>query len=199
MQPSLLTGSAGRKPTQITDNEGVLIEYEAFLRKTAYKNSPIKTDDSFFDDSDMLSDYYLTVVYDQLSNTPLLSSRYYFDKTVIEKYLKGDLQSEPNLTYKGEKFNLHAYPSHTIFLADRLSGNTDHVIYKPNRSTIFALYYSEIVTRNKNCFLLLMVRQTEEDKQLKNYLQLGFERMGSTLHKGKAHHIIMADLKNANH
>ena len=38
-----------------------LITKEAFLRKLAYKNTTIKTDESFFDDSDMKSDYYLVI------------------------------------------------------------------------------------------------------------------------------------------
>ena len=52
-----------------------LIAKERLLRKLAYKNTPIKTDDSFFDDSDMRSDYYLLIVYDRRSKTPLLSAR----------------------------------------------------------------------------------------------------------------------------
>ncbi len=173
-----------------------LISHEAFLRRAAYKNTTIKTNESFFDDSDMKSEYYLVIVYDKTSNTPLLSARHYFDKSLIAKFLKGDNGLETELSYLGEKFNLDSYSDGEIFLADRLSGNISSLIYRQCRNRIFSLYYSEIVNNNKNCTLLLMVRKEKRDKQLSNYLNMGFTLLGSTLHKGKEHSIILRDLKH---
>lgn len=169
-----------------------LITKEAFLRRLAYKNTTIKTDDSFFDDSDMKSEYYLVVAYDKISGTPLLSARHYFDKSLIAKFLRGDNNPEINLS----TFNLDSYPDGKIFLADRLSGHISSSIYRKHRAGIFSLYYSEIVNNNKNCTLLLMVRKEKRDKQLSKYLNMGFTLIGSVLHKGKEHSIILRDLKS---
>ncbi len=174
-----------------------LVAQEAFLRKLAYKNTTIKTDASFFDDSDMKHDYYLVVVYDAISNTPLLSSRYYFDTPFIAKCLQGDNASKTVLVHKGKEFDLEGYDMGRIFLADRLSGNIGSSIYRYYRTHIFSLYYSEIVAANKNCSLLLMVREEKYNKQLAKYLRMGFDTIGTALHKGKQHHIILRDLNNA--
>jgi hypothetical protein len=40
-----------------------------------------------------------------------------------------------------------------------------------------------------------MVRKEKHNKQLSKYLKLGFVLMGSTIHKGKEHSIILGDLK----
>lgn len=196
MQPAILLADNTTKRQSLIKEEQVenLISYEAFLRKAAYKNTTIKTDESFFDDSDMKSEYYLVVVYDKTSCTPLLSARHYFDKAIISKLLKGDNDIEIELSYLGEKFNLDSYPEGYIFLADRLSGNISSSIYRKYRANIFSLYYSEIVNNNRNSSLLLMVRKEKSDKQLGKYLSLGFTIIGSTLHKGKVHSIILRDL-----
>lgn len=179
-----------RQP-KIKDSEfDNLIKHEAFLRREAYKNTTIQVTDSFFDDSDMKNEYYLVVVYDKTSNTPLLSSRHYFDKSIISKFLKG----ENNNVIDPEVFDMDKYEDGKIFLADRLSGNLSNEIYKKNRKDIFSLYYSEIVRENKDCTLLLMVRKEKEDQQLAKYLYLGFTIIGSAIHKGKEHHIIIRDL-----
>jgi len=130
------------------------------------------------------------VVYDKVSGTPLLSARHYFDKSLISKFLKGD----NNLEIEHSKFHLDNYPNGKVFLADRLSGNICSSIYRKYRADIFSLYYSEIVNSNKNCTLLLMVRKEKRDKQLSKYLSIGFTIIGSTLHKGKEHSIILRDL-----
>ena len=101
-----------------------LIIQESTLRKLAYKNTTIKTDESFFDDSDMQSDYYLIIVYDKKSNTPLLSARYYFDKSVIANCLKGD-DNEIVLT---DILNLNNFKQGELFLIDRMSGNKNNTV-----------------------------------------------------------------------
>jgi hypothetical protein len=195
----MLPPSAGTTRRALIKNElsDKLVEHEAFLRKKAYRNTTIKTDDSFFDDSDMTSEYSLVVVYDQSSDTALLSSRYYFNKPVIAKYLKGDSNSDAILTHKGEPFSLDAYKDGTIFLADRLSGNIHSPLYRAYRSRIFQMFYSEMVNSNKDCTLLLMVRKAKGDKQLSRYLRNGFVIIGSVQHKGKEHSIILKDFNTS--
>lgn len=192
MQPSATSTDKGQTRKAATNSEifQQLVTKEAFLRRLAYKNTTIKTDESFFDDSDMKSEYYLVIVYDKASGTPLLSARHYFDKSLISKFLKGD----NDLDIERSKFNFDNYPDGKIFLADRLSGNISSSIYRKYRAQIFSLYYSEIVNNNRNCSLLLMVRKEKRDKQLAKYLSIGFTIIGSTLHKGKEHSIILRDL-----
>lgn len=188
-----LPSADGRQTRKAATNSELLqqlLAKEAILRQLAYKNTIIKTDESFFDDSDMKSEYYIVVVYDKVSGTPLLSARYYFDKSLISKFLKGD----NDLEIERLKFNLDNYADGKIFLADRLSGNISSSIYRKHRADILSLYYSEIVNNNRNCTLLLMVRKEKRDKQLSKYLKMGFTIIGSTLHKGKEHSIILRDL-----
>jgi hypothetical protein len=196
--PSLLVDKTlERQPIPNDEVFKFLVSHEAFLRKSAYKNTTLKTDESFFDDSDMKSEYYLIVVYDKTSNTPLLSSRYYFDKSVISTYLKHVGSPGIELPYRYEKFNFDDCEEGSIFLADRLSGNTGSSIYRWQRSYIFRLFYSEIVKNNNTCTLLLMVRKEKHNKQLLKYLNMGFVLIGSTLHKEKEHTIIAFDLRKA--
>lgn len=193
--PVLLTNNTIKRQSKNKDEQVKnLVSFEALLRRTAYKNTIIKTDESFFNDSDMKSEYYLVVVYDAESNIPLLSARHYFDKSSIAKFLKGDNNMETELFYHNEKFNLNNYPKGKIFLADRLSGNINSSIYRKNHRKIFSLYYSEILNNNKNSTLLLMVRKVKHDKQLSKYLSMGFTILGSTIHKDKEHNIILRDL-----
>jgi hypothetical protein len=194
--PILILDNTFKRVSKTQENyEEYLISLESYLRITAYKNTTIKTDQTFFDDSDMKSEYTLVVVYDKISGTPLLSARHYFEKSTILKFLKGDNNTETELIHNNEKFILDSF-NDNIFLADRLSGNIKSAIYRQNRSKIFNLYYSEIVSKNKNCTLLLMVRKERGDKQLSKYLKMDFSIIGSTLHKGKEHTIIVRDLKS---
>lgn len=189
--PAILPDNTIKRKAQLLDDEvETLIAYEAFLRKEAYKNTTIKISDSFFDDTDMKTAYYLVVVYDKASNTPLLSSRHYFDKSLISSTLQGENKTEIDATI----FDINQYEDGKIFLADRLSGNLSNEMYQNNRRDIFTRYYSEILNYNKDCTLLLMVRKEKEDKQLAKYISLGFTIIGSTQHKGKEHTIIIRDL-----
>lgn len=192
----LAEGSYKRQSEFESEKIQTIISLESFLRRNAYKNTTIKTNEFFFDDSDMKSEYYIVVVYDKISNTPLLSARHYFDKNIISKYLRGDNDQDVELSYLGEEFKIDLYQDDKVFLADRLSGNISNSIYRKYRSNIFSLYYSEIVKNNNNCTLLLMVRKEKYDKQLSKYLKMGFVVIGSILHKGKEHTLILRDLKN---
>jgi hypothetical protein len=144
----------------------------------------------------MKLEYYLVVVYDKKSMTPLLSARHYFDKTVISKYIKGNSDQKNELSFLDKKFTLENYPDGSVFLADRLSGNINSIIYRNYRNIIFLKYYSEILNNNRNCTILLMVRKEKGDKQLSKYLHLGFVILGSALHNGKEHHVILRNLKD---
>jgi hypothetical protein len=172
-------------------NEGLILK-EAISRRAAYKNTIIKTGESFFDDSDMSSDYYLVVVYDKTSNVPLLTTRYFFDKSVIARSLKGDDNKE--FDFK-DKLELTKIKEGDIFLADRLSGNTNNIVYRNHRNYIFLLLYAEMLIRNKNSRFILMARKEKDDKLLKKYLKLWLTNIGSTTHKGKEHWILLGDMK----
>jgi len=197
MQPREISAENKTERRPVISNEHTLnlISQEAFLRRLAYKNTILKTGESFFDDSDMKSDYFLVVVYDKTTHLPLLSSRYYFDKPTIAKCLKGDARSGIETRHALEPLNLNAYKEGELFLADRLSGNIHSPIYRQFRNHIFSVYYNEIIRLNKECKLLLMVRKEPREKLLSGYLRLGFNRISATLHKGKEHWILLLDLK----
>ncbi len=169
-----------------------LIAYETFLRKAAYKNTIIKTGDSFFDDSDMISDYFLVVVYDKKRNTPLLSARYYFDRLVISKCLRGDEKNEAVT----ELLDKYKFENLELFLSDRLSGNVNSPIYRIYRSYIFLLFYLQILIHNRNCKFILMARKEKHDKLLKKYLNLGLNTIGSTKHKDRDHWVLLGDVEH---
>lgn len=186
----LKNGNVNRQLLEIDDEGKILIDYESYLRRKAYQNTTINIDESFFNDIDMTANYFLVVVYDSISNTPLLSSRHYFDKQIILQYLKGDNNKEMDTSI----FSIEEYDFGKIFLADRLSGNIGNLIYLQHHTEIFSLYHSEIVSKNQNCTLLLMVKKEKEERQLSKYLGLGFDIIGSTIHKGREHSIIIRDL-----
>ena len=137
-QPILIEGSFKRTSFNSEKPEDRLIGWEAELRKTAYQNSNIRTGDSFFNDSDMKSEYFLVVVYDKKMEIPLLSARYYFNKEVIQKSLDGDSDSEYKPVITIPRIDLSQFENGKIFIADRLSGNTEHSIYKKYRRFIFS-------------------------------------------------------------
>jgi hypothetical protein len=172
----------------------ILISAESGLRRFAYKNTAIKTDGSFFDDTDMKSDYYLVVVYDKRTTIPLLTARYYFEKSLIDKSIKGEENNDNGENNLTKNIN---WKNGKVFLADRLSGNISSSVYRKYRNYIFSLFYSEIINYNKNCHLILMARSEPHEKLLTKYLRLGFNIIGSTIHKGKKHWIVIADLKKA--
>lgn len=165
-----------------------LVNLEAFSRAAAYKKTVIQTGPAFFDDSDMLSDYYLVVVYDEKNNSPLLTARYYFNKDVIFKCLQGDDKGSPSI-------NPYVYNENQLFLSDRLSGNTSSKTYRKHRDYIFLLFYKELLKRNKSSKFILMARKAPQEKLLTKYLRLGVDVVGSNTHKGKAHWILLGDLK----
>lgn len=188
-------GETIRKP--LADNKALeaLILKENISRRLAYKNTSIKTGEAFFNDSDMVSDYYLIVVYDKRSNVPLLTARYYFNKSVIARCLAGDEGCNQKPQTHGD-LDLDKLKEGEIFLADRLSGNTASSVYRRYRNYIFLLFYSEIMRHNKNSRFILMARKEKHEKLLKKYLSLGLKVIGSNRHKEKEHWILLGDLKN---
>jgi hypothetical protein len=192
------SASSGNKRSALSGDADldIYISMESFLRRFAYRNTTILTGESFFDDSDMISTYNLIIVYERNTNTPLLTARYYFDKAVIEKYLKGDVSGDIQPQNKNS-INFNDFKDGNIFLADRLSGNISSNLYRKNRAHIFESFYSEIQNNHKNCTIILMVRSEKHEKQLSKYLKLGFAVKGSALHRGKKHWIILAGLNKA--
>ena len=196
--PIILADDRTERNPVITDETfHHLISQESFLRRSAYKNTSIITDESFFNDSDMKSEYYLIIVYDKISAIPLLSARYYSNRLVIAKCLEGDPLMESRQIALRETLDLNAFKEEGLFLADRLSGNVHSSIYRQYRTQIFSLFYSEILTHNNGRKLVLMARKEKQEKLLNKYLHLGFSIVGITIHRGKEHWIISADLKNA--
>jgi len=165
-----------------------LIKLEEESRRSAYKNTSLNTGPAFFDDSDMRSDYFLILVYDKKRNVPLLTARYYFDKDVILKCLEGEEK-------KGLALNPYLYNGNTLFLSDRLSGNTSNTLYRKHRDYIFLLFYKEIYRQNKSRKFILMARKEPREKLLTKYLRQGLDVIGSNVHKGKAHWILLGDMK----
>lgn len=189
MQKPILLPDNAIKRSSVVNNKifEKLISSEAFLRGVAYKNTSIKTDKSFFDDSDMKSDYYLILIYDRKSHTPLLSARYYFDKAVINKYLKGD--------HSENTFNINKFKEGKIFLIDRMSGNNYSSIYRQNWNYIHLLFYSKLLKQNYDCKFIAMARKEKYEKLLAKYLRLGLRIVGATKHNGQEHWILLGDFK----
>ena len=172
-----------------------LIEKEQVLRKFAYTNTSIKINDSFFDDSDLQTDYYLLIVYHKKTKTPLLSARYYFDKSLIHSYLKGDADIISNELLFWNVLDLDKFKQGDIFLSDRLSANHSSSIYRKHRTYIHTLFYSELCARNKTCKYVIMARKEKQEKLLANYLRWGLKIVGLTTLKEKEHWILLGDLK----
>ncbi len=137
----------------------------------------------------MLSDYYLIVIYDQPTGMPLLTARYYYDKKVIATCLKGDgepAENNPKIESMGDG---------PLFLSDRLSGNTNSSLYRQYRNYIFLMFYLEILTYHKEGQFILMARKEKQDKLLKKYQAIGLKVIGSNIHKGKEHWILLGDVQ----
>jgi hypothetical protein len=148
-----------------------LISRENMLRRSAYRNTSINTDESFFDDSDMQSEYSLLVVYDVNTSEVLLTARYY-------TYLKSD------------------FPDDDVFLIDRMSANISSQVYRQYRNRIHVLFYLELLRHNRNRRIMAMARSTKDDKLLKKYLGIGLEVVGKRMHQGQEHWILLGDAEN---
>ena len=188
-------GKFERKSFLKNESDEKLISSEFYLRNLAYKNTIIRTGESFFDDSDMNSEYYLIVIYEKKSSIPLLSARYYFDKTTIANYLRGDDNSDVIQSNYYKAFNINNFKEGEIFLADRLSGNINNSTYRLNRNYIFLMLYSEILIHNRERKFILMARKEKYEKLLTKYLRLGLNIVSSTKLRGKEHWILLGDVK----
>jgi hypothetical protein len=102
--------------------------------------------------------------------------------------LQGDENRNPSI-------NPYLYNGNELFLSDRLSGNTASKAYRRHHDYIFLLFYKEILRKNKSCKFILMARKEPQEKLLTKYLRLGLDVVGSNIHKGKAHWILLGDLK----
>jgi hypothetical protein len=178
---------AGRRSFYKDGLDEKLISGEAMLRKQAYRNIQIKTDEVFFNDADMRSNYNLIVVYSKDPFTPLLTARYYSDQDIISGVLKGD-DHKGEFSFGGEQ---------EIFLIDRMCANTSSSIYRKKRSYINLLFYSELLMRNSKSRFFAMARKEKGDKLLRKYLRLGLRVTGLVKHKGREHWLLLGDLKQS--
>lgn len=174
-----------------------LVGYEDFLRRKAFKASTIDSDPSFFDNSDMISEYYLTVVYDKRTKTPLLSSRHFYHKETIQKKLLGENVKETKEFSNWNKINLENYKEGQIFLADRLSANSEHPLFIKNRNFIFLKYYKTLYKDNLGKNYFLMAKSEKFEKLLTKYIRLGLVIVGKSQHHKKVHWILFGDFNNS--
>lgn len=169
-----------------------LLEYESFLRRNAYRNTTIAVNAAFFNDTDLAAPFCISVVYDENTQTPLLSVRYYNDIASIRRYLNGDVSQEHLNTFLSSVYNPRLFEK-PLFLADRLSGNTASRLYRQLRASVFKLLYAELRQQSQMEPLVIMVRDTASNQQLKRYMVLGFRVLGHCVHKTKKHWIVLVD------
>jgi hypothetical protein len=195
-QPVEITpGVWKRKPTGAVDafTENLLV-LEEQLRRLAYSRTTVDVNESFFDDSDMSSEYRLVIIYDKNTGTPLLSARYYYDQETIFRYLKGDQTAENALSDHYLELNINDYGQGTLFLADRLSGNLDHPLFQQQRARIFLLFYLEMYKHNKTANFILMARKEKTERLLTKYLRLGLTVIGTNSLRGKVHWNLLGNM-----
>lgn len=174
-----------------------LVKKERYLRKKAYELSDMKTSAVFYDDSDMKTNYFLTVLYDSQTGIPLLSVRHYYNKKIIQEKLNGGNLTEMKNNSNIDKTNLTNYEDGKIFLADRLSANTSNQFFIKHRPLIFLKYYSNLYKKNKGNKYFLMVRSEKFEKLLTKYLRLGLLIVGSTKHHNLKHWILLGDFADS--
>lgn len=197
MKPAHADSLNGSQRIGVIDNhvERELILKENWLRKSAYRNAVINTGESFFNDTDMRSEYYLVIVYHKKSGTPLLSARYYFQNDLVSKALSVDNQklvSEDLLHIN----DLTVLKNRKIFLADRLSGNISSKLYRRNRKFIHFLFYAELKARNKQHNYLIMARKEPGEKLRSNYTDWGLKVVNLVEHNGKPHWVLLGNFTN---
>lgn len=168
-----------------------LIGMETISREKAYRNTRIRTSSTFYDDSDMKSEYYLVLVYDAQKNSPLLTARYYYDADTIYKSLKGDNYHHSTMDLSPDFFQ------RPIFLADRLSANVTNTMYRQFRTYIFTMFYTEIFKHTQNSSFIIMARKEKGDKLLRKYLALGTEIIGTVMHKGLEHWVLSGEVNRS--
>lgn len=158
-----------------------LIEQEGLLRAAAYRNTTIRADNTFFDDSDMHVPYHLIVVFDQETQVALLSARYY------------DLQAPLNISVNG---NPAIFSARNTFLVDRMSANVASPVYRQFRNRAHVLFYMELLRHNRNRTILAMARREKGDKLLNKYLGMGLEVIGTTMHYRKEHWVLTGSVEH---
>lgn len=197
-KPEILEdGTITRMPMIATKQNLYFVAQEQFLRKTAYKDSEMKIDDSFFTDIDMELEYYLIIIYCGKSKTPLLSARYFYNRDVIFNYLQPSIGrlSEYKRSFSASKKDLsNELKNNNIFLIDRLSGNTSSKIYEKYRNYIFLELYLQIIKYNKGKLFLVMARSQEYEKLLTKYLRAGLNVVGETMHNEVRHWVLLGDV-----
>lgn len=175
------------------------VGFESLLRAKAYRKTTLPTSPSFYNDGDLSSEYAIIVAFDKRSNTPLLSSRLYWDPNDIMQELKGD---DPILSFKirdpeTDSFDqwypdeLFKYEYGQCFLVDRMSGNLDHELYKKNKRRLFKLMYRKIFSSQKEAKVFYaLARRSTKEKLLSKYLRIGMRVIGTTQYCGREHWVL---------
>lgn len=169
-----------------------MIEMEAQVRSTAYKNTfKEKFDTSFFDDTDMHGPYCLHVVYDKETNTPLVSARtfscnedligeiggtdgYLMAMTAINQKVKK--VEAATVLFPGEKKN---------FMVDRMSNIVTGNNYRNVPKSLFfgLIYRSVFITYKEYNYVYALSRIEASHILLAKYIPLGLKIIGYTSYK----------------
>lgn len=183
-----------REPVVRTNGNIALIKMENDLRRLAYKDVKMKLNESFYNDTDMKSNYSLIIIYCSKTKTPLLSARYYHvSESIIEEVNYNHITTSS----KTDLLALDQIDKSKLFLCDRLSGNVNEIKYQKKRQYLFALFYSEILRVNKNKYLILFARSETNERLLTKYIRIGFNIIGKKMHHRKEHWILISDLSKS--
>lgn len=178
------------------DENWVLVE-ENKLRKMAYANTPIKKEPSFFKNGDMSKTYYILLVYEKKSGTPLLSARYYFDTEMILKYISGkEASATEGILNIIQDIKQNKIDSSSLFLIDRMSVNIANQVYRNYRWQIISMFQMELLKHTRNCPFFAMAREDKQQKLAKKYETYGLEIIGSCNHQGKSHYVMYSNMEH---
>ena len=194
--PMILSDGESIKITANSNSESSrILKAEEWLRKTAYSRTNLQLGKSFFSDEDMTSEYFLIVVYEKSNNTPLLSLRYFFNKTVIEKLLKGESNAVIEENEVERCLNLLDHKD--VFLIDRMSANTQSKTYRKYRNYINLVILRELMHRTPGRKFFAMARSIPSEKLLIKYIRMGFSVGGSIIHNKVKHWVLVTDWDEA--
>lgn len=197
MKPPKLNseGNVIRQPENYCLESQEIINAEGWLRKKAYSKTQLSLGESFFTDEDMSKEYYLIVVFEKSSNTPLLSMRYFYNKSVIKQLLMGDSNGIIEENQIGKCLNL--LKQNDVFLIDRMSANTESKTYRKHRNYINLAILRELMYRTPGQKFFAMARSIPSEKLLIKYIRMGFSIGGSITHNKVKHWVLFTDWNSA--
>lgn len=179
---------SSRRPLKCTPENQLFLAQEAHLRKVAFASLPVGKSDAFYSDEDLNHPFFLFGVFEQRTNTLLLSCRCYTNLGDIEKSVQSKNQ---NLV------DLDKYENGQLFLADRLSANSTHPLFIAHRKRIFRRFYLGIQQVYQGADFLLMARSENPEKLLTKYVRLGLNIQGSVQHHGIKHWVLLGSIQKS--